>query len=329
VLLDVLAKWRAKRSISLLFVFSLAVPVGLALAPTSPTAAASTWQTRSFYMGNASRPAAARLGCEQGDTQGRMTLFFGAPTTVDGTYGVTLWGGADRTASQVIDLAKDFVRGYAWCRRDASFQALVGIGTSTSGIDYKNDTWLVEHGSTWAWVVKQVAEWAEVYYPGVVQAYAAWDAEPSWSVVHKADMWMQGYNGHGGRRAMHIHDSADGCPRDSSDNGWCNNGWNQYWMWRLSWWYDPALPMPQIYATTGVNARQWQRIDEYGARHQGDGMFFYGVMAQRGACLQVGGCVATNNSPDEASNFLYLFLNSSDWTRQDSIETATDILWHR
>lgn len=332
-MLDVMAKRRARRAISLvhltILTVALAVPTGLVLAPSSPTEAASFFQTRSFYMANASRDAALLLGCAQGDTQGRMTLFFGAPTTVDGTYGVTLWGGADRTASQVIDLAKDFVRGYAWCRQSGSYQALVGIGTSTSGIDGKDDTWLVEHASTWAWVVKHVAEWAETYYPGVVQAYAAWDAEPSWSQVHKADMWMQGYNGHGGRRAMHVHDSADGCPRDTSDNGWCNNGWNQYWMWRLAWWYDPALPMPQIYATTGVNARQWQKIDEYGARHQGDGMHFYGVMSQQGACLQVGGCVATNNSPDMASNFLYLFLNSSGWTSQGPLETATDIRWHR
>ena len=317
------------RSISfVLLALCTAVPAGLALAPTAPTEAASIFQTRSFYVGNADPEAAMRLGCAQGDTQGRMTLFFGAPTTVDGTYGVTLWGGADRTASQVIDLAKSFVRGYAWCRQSAGYQALIGIGTSTSAIDNKPDTWLVEHASTWAWAVKHVAEWAETYYPGIVQAYAAWDAEPSWSAVHKADMWMQGYNGHGGRRAMHIHNSADGCPRDGSDNGWCNNGWNQYWMWRLSWWYDPALPMPQIYATTGVNARQWQKIDEYGARHHGDGMHFYGVMSQQGACLQVGGCVSTNNGPDTASGALFLFLNSSGWTRQDVIETATDIRWH-
>jgi hypothetical protein len=317
------------RSISfVLLALCTAVPAGLALAPTAPTEAASIFQTRSFYVGNADPDAAMRLGCAQGDTQGRMTLFFGAPTTVDGTYGVTLWGGADRTASQVIDLAKSFVRGYAWCRQSGGYQALIGIGTSTSAIDNKSDTWLVEHASTWAWAVKHVAEWAETYYPGIVQAYAAWDAEPSWSAVHKADMWMQGYNGHGGRRAMHIHNSADGCPRDGSDNGWCNNGWNQYWMWRLSWWYDPALPMPQIYATTGVNARQWQKIDEYGARHHGDGMHFYGVMSQQGACLQVGGCVSTNNGPDTASGALFLFLNSSGWTRQDVIETATDIRWH-
>jgi hypothetical protein len=87
--------------------------------------------------------------------------------------------------------------------------------------------------------------------------------------------------------------------------------------------------MPQIYATTGVNARQWQKIDEYGARYQGDGMFFYGTMSQQGACFQVGGCVLTNNSPETASGALFLFLNSSEWTRQASIETATDIYWHR
>jgi hypothetical protein len=328
--LDVLALRRANRSILLLALTTcLAVPVGLALAPSAPTGAAATFTTSSFYVANASPDAATRLGCAQGDRQGRMSLFFGAPTTVAGTYGVTLWGGADRTAAQVVELAKDFVRGYAWCRRSGSYQALVGLGTSTSGIDNKDDAWLVRHGSTWAGVVMQVDDWAAVYYPGVVRAYGAWDAEPSWSQATKADMWMQGYNGHGGRRAMHIHDSADGCPRDTSDNGGCNNGWSQYWMWRLAWWYDPALPMPQIYATSGVNARQWQKIDEYGARHQGDGMFFSGAMTQLGACFQVGGCVGTNLSPDGANGALFLYLASSALTRQAGIETATDIQWQR
>jgi hypothetical protein len=297
--------------------------------PSRPAAAAPMTQTRSFYVTNASPQAAAKLGCNQGDTTGRMTLFFGAPTKVGNYYGATLWGGADRDARQIIELAKSFVRGYAWCRESSAYQTLLGIGTSTSGIDSRDDRWLQAHGRAWASIVKQVNSWAQRYYPGIATAYAGWDAEPSWSKVHAADQWMQGYNGYSGRRAMHVHNSADGCPRDRADNAPCNNGWNQHWVWRLSWWYDPALPMPQIYAITGINARQWQKIDEYGTKRHGDGMVFQGVMTQWGACFQMGGCVGTNNTATKASDFMSLFLNANATTRQAAIETATDIFWQR
>jgi hypothetical protein len=304
----------------------VAAAIGYTL-PSRPAEAAALTQTRSFYMTSASTKAAAELGCNQGDSTGRMTLFFGAPTKMGRYYGATLWAGTDRNAPQIIELAKSFIRGFAWCRESSAYQTLLGLGTSTSGIDSRSDPWLRQHGRAWASIAKQVNSWAQRYYPGIAQVYGAWDAEPSWSKVHAANEWMQGYDGYNGRRAMHVHNSADGCPRDRSDNGPCNNGWNQHWVWRLSWWYDPALPMPQIYAITGINARQWQKIDEYGTKRQNDGMVFQGVMAQRGACFQMGGCVGANNSATRASDFMHWFLNANSVTKQDAIETATDIYW--
>jgi hypothetical protein len=300
-------------------------------APGSPDApaAGARWTNHSYYVGSPSRDRIRRLGCDQGGMQGRMSLFFGAPVAVGGGVGATLWGGSDQTTSQVGEMIKDFVRGYVLCRRSPNSQLFVGMGTSTSAIDNKSDAWLAVHGRHWANVVVAVNAWAEHHYPGAVRVYGAWDPEPSWSSYHKAERWMRGYAGASGVRGLQVHASADGCPRDTSDNGACNNGWRQDHLWRLAWRFDPALPMPQIYGTSGVNARQWQRIDEYGARHHGDGMVFYGVMSQFGACLQVGGCRGTNLRPEQAHNFMLWYLNANPLTAQPAIETATDVQWHR
>jgi hypothetical protein len=311
-----------------LLLVALSVVGGCLTSFTSGASAQSphAW-TRSHYVGNSSGSAMGRLGCYNSDVSGRATLFFGAPTAVGGAHGATLWGGADRTVGQIGELVKDFIRGFAWCRRGGQ-QVLVGMGTSNSAFDRRADDWLVGHGRAWAEVVRSVDDWVTQTYPGLARVYGAWDAEPSWSTYDKAEMWMQGYNGVPGRRPVHTHFSADGCPRNSSDGGACNNGWNQHHLWRLSWEYDVSLPMPQIYATSGVNARQWQKIAEYGARHRGNGIVFGGAMTQWGACSQVGGCHLTNNMPHEAHNQLLWHLNSSPLTVHHFLETSTALHWH-
>jgi hypothetical protein len=300
-------------------------PAGAAPAQVPPLLP----HTRSYYISSASSEAVTLLGCGNADTQGRLTLFFGAPLVTQGRFGTTLWGGTDRTAGQSANLVRDFIRGYAWCRRSPGQQILIGMGTSNSTIDKRNDVWIVGHGVEWSIAVRDAAAWADANFPSVAKVYGAWDAEPSWSAPGKAERWMQGYDSVPGRRPLHANFSADGCPRASATGGACNNGWNQQHLWRLAWEYDPALPIPQVYATSGVNARQWQKIDEYGARTFNDGMTFYGVMSQHGACMQVGGCHLVDNTPQAAHDYLLSALNSSPLTRQATLQTATDMHWHR
>jgi hypothetical protein len=189
----------------------------------------------------------------------------------------------------------------------------------------------MSHGRAWGFAVRDVAAWADRYYPGAAKVYGGWDAEPSWSTPGNAERWMQGYNSVPGRRPLHDHFSADGCSRSKADGGACNNGWTQYHLWRLSWQYDPALPMPQIYATSGVNARQWQKISEYGARVHHDRMVFGGAMSQYAACKQVGpgGCRLVDNTPQAARSLFLRYLNLHPLTRQPTMETVTDMAWHR
>jgi hypothetical protein len=285
--------------------------------------------TRSYYIASSSAAKMVNLGCANGDKQGRLTLFFGAPTPVGSSYGTTLWGAPNLSAAQVGNLTKEFIRGYAFCRRSTSYRLLIGVGTSNSTINTRSAAWVRGHGKTWATMVNQLAAFANRYYPGYVQVYGAWDAEPSWSTFTMAESWMQGYdNLYPARRALHANFSADGCPTQSATNGPCNNGWNQDRVWHLAWAHRPSLPFPQIYATSGVNARQWQLIDEWATHNRRDGMLFHGVMTQSGACAQVGGCAGTNNAPHRAYDFMIWYLASHVHTRQSSPISMTDIRWH-
>lgn len=288
-----------------------------------------SWENHSYYVASTSHDKMGALGCSNGIKQGRMTMFFGAPTEIDGVHGTSMWAASNQPTTVISELVQQFVRGYAYCRQDSGYQLFVGIGTSNSRIDVRSDGWIAGHGRSWASMVKAVSDWADHHYPGIVRIYGAWDAEPSWSSVHKATQWMDGYQSFVGHRPVYANFSADGCSWTSSDNAGCNNGWNQHHVWDLAWQRPPAMPIPQIYATSGVNAQQWQRISEYGANHHGRPLFFYGTMTQVGACQQVGGCEGTtDNSPHSARDQLLMHLNSNGLTSQEEIESTTDMRWH-
>jgi hypothetical protein len=284
--------------------------------------------TRSYYMASASRDKAVLEGCFQGTKTGRMTLFLGAPAAVGTGYGATLWGAPNLSTAQISSLVKDFIRGYAYCRTSSSYRLLIGVGTSNSTINGRSDLWLQYHGRAWASMVYHLAVWSARYYPAA-QVYAAWDGEPSWSSYNKAHQWMHGYDLlYPARRALYANFSADGCPTTTATNGPCNNGWSQYAVWHLAWEHNPSLTIPQIYVTSGINAKQWQLIDEWATHARGDGIFFYGVMSQWGACRQSGGCPGADNTPHRAYDFLLWYLSSHVHTAQSSIGTMTDMNWH-
>lgn len=284
-------------------------------------------ETRSYYVGRADDAAATQLGCFQAEKSGRMTLFFGAPTTVRGEYGATLWGAPDLTVWEIGERVKSVVRGFAYCRQDPNHRLLIGMGTSTSAIDSRDDGWLRGHGDAWSRTVEALAAWVNHYYPGYAQISAAWDVEPSWSTFHKAEQWMHGYDDYGGAQLLYANSSADGCSFSSAANAPCNNGWTQQYVWHLSWDHDPAIPIPQIYTNSGNQARQWQLIDLYGTLYWNDGMYFAGSMTQYGACLQVGGCPTTDNTPHEGHDQLLWYLQSDARTTQPELDTMTDMNW--
>jgi hypothetical protein len=299
-----------------------------AIGPAAGCHKPPNYETNSYYMARTSAADSVSLGCANSDKAGRMTLFFGAPTTLNGIAGATVWGAPDIDVNQIGQRVLDFVGGYAYCRQNPSFRILIGIGTSNSTIDSRTDDWLYQHGQAWATMVRQVAGVVNANWPWAAQIYAAWDAEPSWSQFSKAEAWMHGYDSVPGRLAMYVKGSADGCPTTAATGGPCNNGWNQWAVWHLAWEHDPALPFPQIYATSGVNAHQWQLIDLYATTAIGDGMFFFGTMSQYGACQQNGGCAGTDNTPHAAWDQLTWWLATDARTQQGEIDGLTNTWWN-
>jgi hypothetical protein len=285
-------------------------------------------ETRSYYMARTGLSDAVQLGCANSVKSGRVSLYFGSPTPVAGTYGATLWGAPDLTVSQIGQRIKEFVRGYAFCRTNPRHRLIVGIGTSNSTIQGRADAWVRAHGDAWSRGVEALSAWAQGNFPGHVQIVGAWDVEPSWSSFAKAEQWMHGYDGNSGRRLLHVNSSADGCPTGSAANGACNNGWNQQRVWHMTWQHDPSLPFPQIYTRSANQARQWQLIDLWATTAMRDGMYFYGSMTQFGACRQVGGCQGTNNTPHQGNHQLRFVLASDRRTKQDDVVGMTDINWN-
>ena len=148
-----------------------AFAVGAAGSCHTPPAA----ETRSYYMARNSASDAAALGCYNGDKSGRMSLFFGSPTTVGGSYGATAWGAPDLRLADIENVVKNVIRGYAYCRANGGYRLQIGVGTSNSTINSRTGAWLKAHGYAWATSVRALAAWANANYPGVAQVFGAWD----------------------------------------------------------------------------------------------------------------------------------------------------------
>ena len=99
-------------------------------------------------------------------------------------------------------------------------------------------------------------------------------------------------------------------------------------MYYVAWGADPAIPLPEIYATSGANAKQWQKIKLYSVVTKNDPMVILGSLTQWNACQENGGCSGTDNSPSEGWQQLYDQLNSDSRTAQ-SLSYSTDISWEK
>lgn len=93
----------------------------------------------------------------------------------------------------------------------------------------------------------------------------------------------------------------------------------------------PPLPqlrrLPQIYAESGANTRQWKQISLYGARHQDARLHFLGSLTQHQACQDRNEpCPGIRNTPEDGWRQLHDELNTDQRTAQ-RLRRATDIRW--
>lgn len=128
---------------------------------------------------------------------------------------------------------------------------------------------------------------------------------------------------------MYNFGSADGCPSSGAQTATpraCNNGWTQAGVWYVSYGAQPAYAVPEIYATTGVNASQWYYVSKYAKLAHAYRITFSGELTQSGACAQRGGCTGTNNTPSQGYTQLWNKINS-DTATASGIKWSVDIKW--
>jgi hypothetical protein len=94
----------------------------------------------------------------------------------------------------------------------------------------------------------------------------------------------------------------------------------------VSYGSPSALPLPLIYLTTGVHAKQWAYLSQYSVQEHGYRMDFSGVFTQWAACQQFGNCDFIDNTPEQAYQQLSYELNKFPATAQ-YLRWKTDIRW--
>lgn len=243
----------------------LTMTQGIPKAFASQTRPPADW---SFYMNSASTSTAYTFGCDQGKADAsfspplnsEVVLDFGGQFS-DGS-GTLMINGVSITNSQIASVTESFAQGYWDCTGNDSTSVMhLGIGTSNSYYD-------VSYAGGQAWVNEVAAIQSAIKTKGWASQIAmlgADDLEPGFGDAPSAISWAQGFASVSGYLYLN-YGSTDGCPQYSTGNGSCNNGWNQYDVWYVSWGSPPAEPAPEIYYY--AQAQQWAMISLYGAQSQ-------------------------------------------------------------
>ena len=179
---------------------------------------------------------------------------------------------------------KNVVRGFAYCRQNSGHRLLIGVGTSTSGINGKTDAWLAAHGRHVVAHRRGARRLGELLLPRlrgrdrglglravlvVVLQGRAVDARLR-RLRRRPDPVRQRV----GRRVL---DQLGGRQRPATTAGPSSTcGTSRGTTTRRS-------RSRRSTRNSGNQARQWQLIDLYGTTHWNDGMYFNGVMTQYGA----------------------------------------------
>ncbi|MHB8344839.1 MAG: hypothetical protein ACYDED_11420 [Ferrimicrobium sp.] len=211
-------------------------------------------------------------GCSHADyanqvgTGGLVILDFGAQ--VNSSTNIEVFSSNLVSDSQIQSMVVAYAQGYYNC----SLGNPVSIAVGTNNSDGNGSGF----GSAWAYEVNGIAEAVAPSYGSRVTIYGANDIEPGYSSMSSAEAWSQGYASVSGYHGYVDYGSADGCPTTTYTNGSCDNGWNQYGEWYVSYGAPPALSTPQVYAP-GM-ATEWQYINLYGSHYQNEGIYFWGPL---------------------------------------------------
>lgn len=238
---------------------------------------------------------------------------------------------------------KSYIQGYWVCSaEDQVSQVIVAVGTNNYGgygtyspyPDTRRQA-AYAHGKAWAQMVVRLWQWVQASgYASQVSVAGAIDIEwglpaTGWNTPYVTYGWVQGFNDYDQGQVVYYNFGAcAGCPTTANPS-WVYasaNPWTQFDIWYVSWGAAPAWPLPEIYLSNGVNARQWWAVSLYAALYQGGRMDFAGVMTQSQACQQRG-CSTDDNPPEVGWKQLFDALNADTRTAQPVLRWITDIRW--
>jgi hypothetical protein len=164
-----------------------------------------------------------------------------------------------------------------------------------------------------------------------VDALGATDIELAWNYtntnpVAKTIDWVNGYLG-GTNTPLVNFGALEGCPTLVNTGAKCAGGWTKDQIMQVT--TGNIKPLPEVYATSGVNAQQWYLMSLYAYEHVGRQFDFIGTMTTYQACLQHPEdpiCPYINTYPTVGWQMLYDLVNH-DYRTYDSIPYSTDIKW--
>ena len=294
----------------------------------------------SYYMITIDPEFTYNLGCELGTRDqvepgaqdNVVVLDFGYPLyTPDNGYGASLFGLGPVGLSEIRIAAENFARGYYTCTgSDNESNLVLGVGTNNKPSSLDTAEKMTAHGAVWARMVNTLNQTLlDNNMLQQVQAYGASDIELGWNSPTNSIAWLTGY-GTVAEAPMLYYGDAAGCPFDALPGLTCGTStfpeWTMEDVWYVSWGFEPSLPLPLIYLTSGVHAQQWAFLSQYAYDTHGARMDITGVFTQMQACEQAGTCDGTDNTPYEAYSQLYNELNENPETAQELI-WKTDIRW--
>lgn len=308
--------------------------------PTSPAPNTPPKYSTSYYMDSMDPTVARNLGCALGNADeaapGRqeqlVVLDYGSPKVRYGEYGVSgMWRTGFTNFNNVYESARNFGYGY-WDCVDSDFEShlVIAVGTSNypapqHGVVYPSVTY--GHGQAWAQMINNLHNWFTNVCTrgcdGQISIYGANDIEPAWAGPSVTLDWVNGYDS-ANVRDLYNFGSLDGCPRFAYPGANCANGWTKEHVMRVTTGF--VYPLPEIYATNGVNAEQWYLMSLYAYQTRGKPFDFVGVMTTWQACQQMGGCSGINNPPNQGWTQLNNLVNK-DARTYDSLRFLTDIKW--
>jgi len=299
--------------------------------------------SNSYYMTTLNPDLLYNLGCQLGTRDqntpgaqdGVVVLAFGYPRCYDaGEYGANLYGYGPATTENIQAAVKPLALGYYTCTgSDNHSNLVIGVGTSNyQGPQDPCDSQAkaAVHGAAWSAMVHDLNQWAA--NQGIlqqIQFYGANDIEVGWNSPAWTRAWIAGFEQVSGNFLLHFGDAA-GCPYEDNPHWACGTAaypqWSQEDVWFVSYGAPSALPLPLIYLTNGVHAKQWAYLSQYSLANHGYRMDFTGVFTQSAYCQQFGWCEDTDNTPEMASQQLSFELSKNPATAQH-LRWLTDIRW--